>query len=389
MAERGNETQRRRREREGALQVLPDMLNRILVQTGKVFRDPAGYSHKDGARGTPMAQIVLGIEGFHAALDALEIELLQAKAALLQDLADFRAKEAETQKRSNAVVQTEVSVPPASTQAIAETAAPKIEIKHIEHARKDNDPITITIEDDEPEGIPQTAGRNLTKPMEEDILRFSPMMSSPPPPTPEVMEIPNPGKSGGAINVQQPERQTGGTSISQPPFQDEMSASTAPNEMDFDSMFPDITADPGGSNLDLNLSFAADSHLDHGSLVGQGLNMSSAALKDPTTTANEEMDALLPGLGSYASAVDDVGTIGVPVSTATNPAATSPNKANIDLSGPTISNEPTRLDVDDLFADSENFILGDHGLDGDVTGSAFDIGAGGEFDNAFFGMDGS
>lgn len=301
---------------------------------------------------------------------------------------DFRAKEAEAQRQSDAENQVEMAIPPPSSQEATEAAAPSAELQQIEHERNENNTVTITIEDDEPGSIAREAVGNLTKPTE-DALRFSPVTSSPPPPLSEVVEISNPGKSNG-VAVQQEERQPTDIMTSQASLQDEVSASTAPHEMDFDSMFPDITADTGTSGLDLDLNFSADSNLDHGTLVGQGFNMdSSATLKDPATTANDEMDALLPGLGSYASAVEDIGTMEIPMTITTNAATTSPTKANIDLSGPGISNNIESTNIDDLFADTMDLNLDDHGPGGDGTGSAFDVGAGGEFDDALFGWEGS
>lgn len=259
----------------------------------------------------------------------------------------------------------------------AETEPPKPE-------RKDDTKVTITIDDDEPVEITKEVTGQPTNPKQEAI-RFSPVMSSPPAPPPEVIDTTGPPKSTDA-GVPQEGHQAIDSTTAQAPAQEEISTTTGLNEMDFDSMFPDITGDGGGPDLDLDLNFSAHSNLDHDTLVGQGFSIEpSTTLQGPrTTTANDEMDALLPGLGSYASAVDDIGAIEVPMTTTANATTTSPHKANVDPSGTAMSTNLESTNLDDLFAESADF-----NLDDDGNNSTFDVGAGGEFNDAFFGLEGS
>ncbi|KAI9841390.1 MAG: hypothetical protein M1837_000723 [Sclerophora amabilis] len=84
------------------LDVLPAMVNGVLLQTAKVFRDPARRDPKNlGYTNTQMRSIIPGFQArFHSALDELEVEILRAKATIERDLREAKARRAEGERQA-------------------------------------------------------------------------------------------------------------------------------------------------------------------------------------------------------------------------------------------------------------------------------------------------
>ncbi|KAI9740197.1 MAG: hypothetical protein M1834_004775 [Cirrosporium novae-zelandiae] len=68
------------------LDILPAMLNDMLIQTGKLFRDPSLHSSKTPVNGQVQRAMEHTNDRYHEALDTLELEITRAKAIMERDL---------------------------------------------------------------------------------------------------------------------------------------------------------------------------------------------------------------------------------------------------------------------------------------------------------------
>lgn len=133
-------------------------------------------------------------------------------------------------------------------------------------------------------------------------------------------------------------------------------------ESDFETMFNDIedVGETQAVNFDLGIAIGADG------LDNTGFGGSTAKTENPlnlTSTSNEDINTLLPGLENYVNASDDFSIIN-PATGATLPKSTSAGAT--DTSAPqALESVAVESNFDDLFS-SSNFVdnSGDYDMDG-------------------------
>ena len=348
--------------------------------------------------------------------NVLSTQQLQAKAVFSQDLADCHAREAEAQKQSlsEKKAETTKSQAPSPDQAEAKERPAEVEAGVESRDRGATDEairIAPVVEEpqkkDEADVImldvpPQDESTSHTteQPMEQAQDASGPMAPAPAndnkleeaPPQPEESKTTETQVGTAAVQsldaMQEHDPPKTDAATLQAPAQAEPSITTALDEMDFDSMFPDITTGGDASGLDLGLDFSANTNIDSDMLGNQDPfslgDASIGALETETLKElvnNDDMNTLLPGLESYANAVDDITLIDLPLanpSTEVNPTGitmTSPGKQGLEPSLVSNNLMPQESTVfDDLFFGSTDLNL--------------EEGAGaGEFDDALFGLE--
>ena len=367
--------------RQHSLAALWTMVTAVLVQSAKVVQDPTKHNSKNLIHtNAQMKQLVPGaLERFHGALDALEIEILQAKATLARDLALARAKRAE--KEQQAV---------AEKNRIAEAATIK--------EPGAGDEVTM-MTDDVPTSIHQTVKADDSAKATETGLEQARPAEQPsqpvesktvPAPTPDKPSQPgNAGPDAKASTdtaaTEAPVGDGGNPTKAAPPAQDETPVTAGLSKIDIESMFPDTSGDGTADDLNFGLDFSTDGAGqaslaedtfgggDDGLLVGD----MGAGDGSGVATGADDMQSLLTDLGDFAGA-----------GTATAADGSVPATANFDASNMLADLAPPEsTSFDDLFFNSAELDMGDG------TGAAGDgnltLGEGGEFDDALFGLEGT
>ena len=105
-----------------------------------------------------------------------------------------------------------------------------------------------------------------------------------------------------------------------------LDSSTA--DLDFESMFNDTDLTGGDDTMNFGLDFSSDGNLHQDVLndsAFESIEMSNADMSNLGATTNEDINTLLPGLESYASAGTDFSNINIPVaSTFPEPSQVAP-----------------------------------------------------------------
>lgn len=316
------------------------------------------------------------------------------------DLSEHQAREAEAKKQATAEYHARAMESPRPSPDVMDLTDDVVEIKSGVRAEPRVDVDVILIEDNESSEAPEKE----TAQTSSNTPRPSPVkLKTEEAARPDIIAIDSTDSKDDVVDVIQeaePQDMTLDTTASDIPAQDQSTATSGMNEMDFDSMFPAMSAHAGASDMQLELSFSNDANLAHETLAAQGFAMNNTGLDMKASRTNDDMDALLPGLGSYANAVDDMATMEVPLGTTNKSPGGNVAEAIMTVSPRKEEQIPNNLlsqqstNLDDLLFGSTDFTMDDgtagNGGDGDSSGpgaSAFD--AGGEFDDAIFGLEGS
>lgn len=126
------------------LEVLPAMLNLMLVQTGKFFRDAASREPKDLVAARNLLKQVgeSANNRFHEALDEIEIEITRAKAVFERDMRKVRAKRAEREKAAGILTRPAGVVKNRSPSAETKQSPKATDAKGIEETAKASEAVT-------------------------------------------------------------------------------------------------------------------------------------------------------------------------------------------------------------------------------------------------------
>lgn len=155
-------------------------------------------------------------------------------------------------------------------------------------------------------------------------------------------------------------------------------------DVNFESMFNDSGTADDNDQMDFDLGFVNDTNTDQDFLnesAFENITINNEDVKNLTTTSNEDINTLLPGLENYVNAGNDFSLTDIPASN--SPAL--PDAANMSgLTDTTVSapleQAPLESNFDDFFA-SGNYM--DAGGDEDMGGD----GGFGDFDDSWFGTD--
>ncbi|KAI9827734.1 MAG: hypothetical protein M1832_004223 [Thelocarpon impressellum] len=386
-----------------SLDVLWPMVTAVLFQTGKVFQDPARHSSRNLIHINAQMRLLIpaALARFHGALDVIEIEIvrgrrericeikarrggasadvgvsqLQAKATMARDLAACRARRAEKQREA-AEAERHRNAEAGSAErgeGEAENAA-EVDAGQVSAAATvDKADVAMADTSDAPKADAVESTDAAEKPERQPEASMSPPTrehgSSAPP------QLDLSGTSADASKAPAGAKAAGAAPV------DETPATAGLDKMDFESMFPDSAGDAATADLNFDLDFSADGSADAAGLA-EGLGDAFDGVGATEATGNDTMDALLPGLESYANAADDLDLLQMPATTTTSTAdavaapapasagqPTDPDAASI----PPDLLPPESTSFDDLFFNSGDLELGD-GVDG------------GEFDDALFGL---
>ncbi|MCJ1474896.1 hypothetical protein MMC13_003556 [Lambiella insularis] len=373
------------------LNKLPEHVNTVVIQIGKVFRESSQRDLKAisyGSKGTAYQTISKASCHFHEALDEIEIHLLKAKAIMERDLAMLRNKRAEREK-ANGALRLHDSTVRRKLALDDESAATddKVAIENISH--KTAEPVQeIThdnaVVDDKTQSIkfemPLLAPSE--KQLAADELHSDNDIASDDKPQ-ETLRSSSPADAEITVRVPSP---VFDTNLLNTQDTDQLS------DADFDSMFAD-TSDPNNNDsLNFDLDFSGDTSM---SLHDDPFVNLDANHDFPNTSA-ENIDSLMPGIENYVNESSG-GNVNDNYTTLEMPAAitaaldsslsTKPiQDGEVDLSGintatepPVIATAPATSNFDDLFFDDAGGM--DMG-DGDISGEFVD------FDDDWFKSDG-
>ncbi|KAH0559226.1 hypothetical protein GP486_004259 [Trichoglossum hirsutum] len=393
---------------------LSSMVNLVLVQAGKVFRDPTRRSVGNlvHTRSQVGVMVPAALDTFHAALDELEIEIvsvfyippilysmalrthcakLRAKEVFTRDLAVSHARRARREREAADAAAAEkdrIAAEEASARAAENMETEKLDISMSGVGEAD------VIMADELAGL-HSAGPGGSAPKEgsevvaNETNEWSAGQSKPPKPPPlDLSEVtvsdtkPAGGESDALTTTAE------ATMHPESAHPNETPSTAGYKIMDFESMFNDPSGDPGTEDMNFDLhSFGGDGgdqdFLGSHSLGDGGVSTDISGTQ-PVTAGSVDVSALLPGLETYANAEDDASMFGNPPADSTTlpPAitttVTSASQASIPLSG-----EPTDLlgaesSFDDIFLAS----MDDLGA-GDGTGDDGDGDFASKFDDIF------
>ncbi|KAK0507979.1 hypothetical protein JMJ35_009868 [Cladonia borealis] len=356
------------------LEVLPAMLNLVLLETSKILRDPNCHNLRQAGftRGRITKMVDSANQRFHEALDEIEVEILQAKAVMERDLRNIRKKRAERDRardRANGIPspgalarEADEKAQQANASAFEDTAQIQVpgegeETLMDEHgvAKTDEDKVIGTSQ-----GMPQdsenSAGLAITMP------------------------------AGTATNGQDQaknENQQAGDEMNASDAM--MDTSDAANVEFFESMFNDdlVSADDTmnfgdfGFPIDTNTNQTLnnDSTLQNSALPNVDLN-------NLTSTSNEDINSLLPGLENYVTG-SDFSNINLPATSSTQPdtnqattTTTTTNAAGSAPPAPDATGATTNIadnsTLDDSFFDF-NFDMNNNGGDDMGNGTLDDF----------------
>ncbi|KAI9890095.1 MAG: hypothetical protein M1814_004494 [Vezdaea aestivalis] len=352
------------------LVVLHAMVNAVLIQTGRVFReipdrDPQNLQHINKS----MNEIIPGSTArFQAALDVIEMEIVQAKAAFERELAQSRAKKEAERK--------------ASEQAVTSNAQERTG-KFMRNA------------------VDQT--------LDIDMTDVSPVeQSAPKQAKPQSAAAPSLAASARAANkLTQDQPRTMSSQIPLPKVNttsspantfiqtDETPTTAGLGKGDLESMFPSISEDvgSGAGDLDFMIDFSADSAADTGLLsndfgigTGEVLPTESGAAKTSIDFSNalDSRTTTALALPNDGGGLSTIIPEAAPFTT-----ANQPDLVVLDL---TTTGQSTAMDgnagtggiaADDLITAESNFddLFFDQTFDMNGGGG---LGDAGELDNSFF-----
>ncbi|KAI9819377.1 MAG: hypothetical protein M1826_001174 [Phylliscum demangeonii] len=380
--------------RRQSLLLLPETLNLVLLQTANVFRKSTKQAGGRGGRSNLQAtRLISGtIEKFHAALDELEVELLQGKASLGRDLAELRAT--ETNVEGSQAVDAADDAPAAHTPALTPPAAVLLKPPTDAEAETKAEPADAIMRDaDETEQLESSPRQQ----SETDITAAHPFSTELSPPGPAVEQT---FRALDAVVIERtsnaempatvdpvPEKAPpdANPAISQMATAKENPAVNALSELDFGSMFPGLPTDGAEPGREMALDLASDSNAQEAALAYGAIDIDHSNTSDIRATVvkgsgpHPGMGALVPGLAKFGTAVDDVAVIETPLPTAAANQAdaemmTVPQDSNGTTDVPENSLPQPSTSIDDLFLDTADFNLSDDA---------------GVFEDSFFTMEGS
>ncbi|MCJ1247391.1 hypothetical protein MMC30_004605 [Trapelia coarctata] len=372
-----------------ALEKLPDHVNTVLIQIGKVFRDPSQRDPKISSQGRPNVHqaISKAHNDFHEALDVIEVELLKAKAVYERELALLHARRAEREKAAGALRLRAASQ--ARTAILVDTLSASESAK----ANATGDESTLV----EMEASTMTEKTSV------------PASTEPAKPVPISV-------SASAASEDTAKATTGPPSG--PPAPDSISAPTPDldhvSDLDFDSMFADTSVPDPSTNIDFDLDFStsdnpfADLTSGNDFTVPNTSNMNGNGLANGTghmsglgnSDMGGDIDSLMPGIESYVNAqtsstsADDIfASLDLPsaetgVGTALgDPMGSGPQKASkapgIDF-GPPDANGTTQADVDAMMGGTEEGHM-ESNFDDSFFDDGMEMGDGADMGNGEFG----
>ncbi|KAH0536520.1 hypothetical protein FGG08_006616 [Glutinoglossum americanum] len=368
---------------------LSSMVNLVLVQAGKVFRDPTRRSLGNlvHTRSQVGVMVPAALESFHAALDELEIEILQAKEVFTRDLAVSRARLAQREREAADAAAAEmdrIAAEEASARAVENLEAENLDIS-MEKTGETDMAMTDQFTDFQRDRFGGSTAKEGTGVDAGETNERSIGQSKPPKPPPLNLseatgsDIEHPGAEPNNLLTAVDTTVHSGSALNETP-------STAGYKMDFESMFPN--GDPGADdmNFDLN-SFGGDGEQDflgNRSIEGDGGNPTDTSGSQTVMAGSVDVSALLPGLETYANAEEDASMFGNPTAdSATLPETTAVTTASAFQASASLSGEPTDLlPAESSFDDM--FLLGDLGAS-DGAGDEDDGNFASEFDDLFFG----
>ncbi|KAL8958255.1 MAG: hypothetical protein Q9193_004652 [Seirophora villosa] len=313
---------------------LEDTLSLVLKETGRFFR--AARSQDARQLGIAKAAISHAVPAanlkFHDALDDIEVEIIRAKSVFERDLSSIRAKRAARERAAAGLLKpkspngVKKGTPTGSPKDTNPSANPSdgsnlkpraggVESTYSTDVQMKDEPTTIDIEQSpplkletandavktEPFTIPQSLSQDPSQPkglaisLDQEPPAGANTATAPVKPDPELTN--NNNTNPPSLNDQN----------SQPPL-----SATFPDAQ-FESMFNETDLPSATDDLDFSLNFSTDdAHASGTDLLDASAfqNITMPNLADhaqqqqnatATTTANEDLTALLPGLENYVN----------------------------------------------------------------------------------------
>ncbi|KAI9801188.1 MAG: hypothetical protein M1825_003462 [Sarcosagium campestre] len=378
------------------LDVLPAMVNAVLVQTAKVFRDPSKHTKNIVHTNTQIKEVIpAALDRYHSALDELEIEILRAKATLQRDLKVSRQRRIETEQR--AVDDQGVSKDVGSHQPSEVSLSDKPAlISHDETPSIDKDvemgnsgPATAQAANIPSQDVQQSTEPSI--PMSDtDAKAITSAKQSPQPEVSKSTDSEPVSHTLKSKSMEEPAAENSNNNFSQEPMTESTPATAGASNLDFDSMFPENSMDDGTMDLNFDLDFSVDTSGNDSAFIGDnggiavatgdGLGDTAAPLGTADdVTSNDDMNILLPGLENYADASDDMNLLAASGDGDLTQVNTD-SQQTYDASGMADLLPPESTNFDDLFL-SGDLDLGDSNVDGEAGGSA--SGTGGDLNDLF------
>ncbi|SLM39249.1 hypothetical protein LPUS_09758 [Lasallia pustulata] len=369
---------------EQPLDVLPDMVNLVLIQTGEVFRSRS--LHDPNALGNTREMLKKIIpkanERFHEALDEIELEILQAKAIMERDLATIRARHAERERAAGAA---------RMLQASPDAKGPPTRVGG---ALSPSRPSPVAMSDVENQDIIMSEEASKTdlngsNPRGEDSFELSAGRSNPveAPTDAKLTPLVNIAGLAPSANAQATTTETKQESSNGHPTAIQVPTSAELQDADFESMFNDVEGADADNDINFDLDFSADANMGQDLINANAfgnITNTNNGLIDLNAASNEGINTLLPGLENYVHDGEDFTMLDIPPATtlpagAVLPPATKAGNNNVAEAG--ADAPPVESNFDDMFYGSGDFSMGgaedsDMGDDG--------IGDFGDFDEAWF-----
>ncbi|KAL8923897.1 MAG: hypothetical protein Q9208_004333 [Pyrenodesmia sp. 3 TL-2023] len=316
---------------------LEDTLGFVLKETGKFFRASQSQDSRQVAIAkAAIAQTIPAANNrFHKALDDIEIQIIKAKAVFERDLSSIRAKRAARERAAAGLLRTKSpnGVPKKSTPK----GSPKGKAKSVSQANEDQPkPRTGGFDTNDITGIPMTEEPRIAK-----------VHASPPPKDEETSNdavktepfalptsLPQDSSEPKGLAISLPQDPSPPTAVAAPVKPDPEPHSTVdPSSNDqtsqpplsatfpdaqFESMFNDTDLPTTTDDLDFDLNFTTDDPHNGADLLDASAFQNIALPTDlnppnappnPTTTANEDLTSLLPGLENYVNGSNDFSSL--------------------------------------------------------------------------------
>ncbi|KAL9104852.1 MAG: hypothetical protein Q9163_000238 [Psora crenata] len=295
-----------------SLEALPAMLNLVLVQTGKILRDPILHNPQNISLTRRRVREFLPPANyrFYDALDEIEIEILEAKAVIERDLHSKWRKRVERERQAS------------KTNTLGCPEDQMISGSNIEGATSDlqNDaqdnegPVPDEVMADVVEHIAgqskdeACAKEPVNMDEERTIIASEGMPQDSQDATGLAISIPQNSKLNGVGALES--RNKGGIDNSKPDMEMPAGANgpseeTANQDFDFDSMFNDADLVASDEPMNFELDFAANGNGTKALLgentTGVVTSSNNTDIANALPTTSEELNSLLPGLEAYAN----------------------------------------------------------------------------------------
>ncbi|MCJ1354724.1 MAG: hypothetical protein MMC33_004713 [Icmadophila ericetorum] len=329
-----------------ALKKLPALVNTVLIQIGKAFRDSAKENGKPSAyaKGKNHQIIPQANREFHSALDEIESSILRSKAVFERDIAILRAKRAEREKAAGALRLRESSK---EVQGSGDSPTKPVDGAILEGINCEDGQATDGmnldvdmlefVQKSEGDGLKDEFGNETVRDGNNESLFGSPVKDEEDNKTIELAQ-------------QQPSDfiQMGEGGNAEP-----QSANPDDQEINFESMFTDADMTGGGSEINFDLEFPMNENMGQGPLNTTNpfvdLTSHPENFSNQNTTSNEDINKLLPGLENYITAGDDFGLSNLPDINTVIPGNTATQTT--DAGNTAITTQDTMMDssFDDMF----------------------------------------